>query len=446
MIRRAWNGGGRRIFACPRRPFALAVMACMGTMAWSQGARGQVVELETLEEAALERHEAVKRAEARAHGAQAAVAGARSAYYPSVTFTTEGSISPGNELIEVVTPRDRRFLVRGSQPLGQPRAFVAIPRYGATVSVDALLYDFGRTAGTVDAAEAEAGAARAEAQSEGRRVVQMVRQAYLDWLTAHALERMAEEALDDSDALRERTEGRAEEGVLPPAAATAARHQVAEARLELAQAQERTLQARARVVRATGLKLPDEARPDRRLLDEPSEADPPGEADVEVMRRQREAAMQRAETRERVRAPVIRAGLMTGVMGQLDTVFPSYSVGLTFAVPLWDGGEGKAEAAVQRAEAAEMTALMEEERRVWRLMVEHGERMGRKAGERASLAAAAESLARERLAQVTEQYELGAVGHDAVARARAAVRRARAEVLEAKVTRAAAALGLLGVP
>jgi outer membrane protein len=431
------------------RDRALGVSLCAigAIMAWADGAVAQVVTLEELEEAALERHASLARAEARARQAEAAAVGVRSAYHPAVSLGAEGSISPGNELIEVVTPADRRFLVRGSQPLGEPRAFVAIPRYGVTVSVDALIYDFGRTAGVVEAAQAEAGAARVHAVTEGQRVVQGVRSAYLDWLAASMLEQLAQDAVDDTEAMLARTEGRVRGGAVPPAAMTVARLQVAQARLDLVQRREGHQRARLRLQRVAAVDLPEGARPDEEVLDASTATGAlQQDADVEALRLEREAALRRARVRERVHRPELRAGLNAGVLGQLEQVFPSYNAGLRFAVPLWDGGEGRAAAVAERAEAAELEASMREHQRAWKLTSAHAEQTAREADTRVELAREVETLARERLEQVTDQHELGAATAEAVAEARAVARRARAEVVVSRVARAAIALGLVEHP
>jgi outer membrane protein len=415
-------------------------------MAFASGAAAQEVSLRELEEAALRHHPELLRIEAHRKRVAAGVRAARAGYFPVVSLGMEGSVSPGNELIEVETGAGRRFLVRGSQPVGEPRAFRAIPRYGTTATVEAMLYDFGRTAGAVDAARATVEAGEMEAVAERERVLEAVRRVYLDWLAADALEALAGESEEAAQAFMERTEERVRAGALPPAERTGARYRWAQARLEVVRARSRTIEARASVDQVVGVALAAGARPDAQDLDVPPRADVDRESPyAEALRLQQRAAHVRARAQGRARAPVVRGVFEGGVFGQLDQVFPSYRAGVQLAVALFDGGLARAAELADRAEAAELGVAMEAEQAAQRVEENAARLLAREAEGRLELAREVEALARDRLGQLEELHALGAATVDQVADARDALRRARAEVLLARVERAAFAWGIRAV-
>ena len=116
-----------------------------------------VVSLEELEAKAVERRGATAAADRRVARASAEIDLARSAYAPSAALSVEASGAPGGRLVGVRDSGGTELLVAGSRRIGEPDAFVPLPRYGAVLSIQARLYDFGHTrAGVLAAVAAKA--------------------------------------------------------------------------------------------------------------------------------------------------------------------------------------------------------------------------------------------------------------------------------------------------
>jgi outer membrane protein len=110
------------------------------------------------------------------------------------------------------------------------------------------------------------------------------------------------------------------------------------------------------------------------------------------------------------------------------------------SVPLWDGGASRAAASVGRAQVAALDARSREEEQAQR---DAHARARLQAESAATLVRAAETLlaaCAKRLRESEEAYTLGAGGIDAVATARAGLRRAETELVLARLEAARARL------
>jgi outer membrane protein TolC len=134
--------------------------------------------------------------------------------------------------------------------------------------------------------------------------------------------------------------------------------------------------------------------------------------------------------------------VLAGVNGQNDTVFPSYGVGVSFKMPLWDGGSASADARVERAKAEELAANIAAHTQEREKQAERARLDAENATRRLQAASALLEVCRTRLTEAQEAYDLGAGGLELVGRARAMLRRAETEVLMARVARAETALRL----
>lgn len=424
----------------PIGPVVLVALASF-TSPWPAGA--EVVPLEALEARALGERPALEARRQRTRRARAALEIAESASRPSLGLGLDASVAPGGTLAEVEDVDGDRYLVSGSQALGDGGAFDPNFRYGATLRLDATIADFGRTAAATRAARAERSAARAEEQATRAEIVARVRSSYLAWIAAHELVSVAEQTAAAAAARRARVETLVEEGARPESDRAPIRSDEALARLELARAQGRLRQARLVLEEAVGAPLPGAAEPDRTILTRaPAERPPPAEPAVLVLQRQREAARQNARAAERQASPVLSGRAEAGVYGQFDSLFPAYRVGLSLAVPLWDGGRQAAQASALRASAAELDARARDVQAARDAADERARADVESAEARLTIAGELVEACETRLRQAEERYDLGAGSIEAIAEARTTLLRARSEVVLARVDRAAALLRL----
>jgi outer membrane protein TolC len=137
---------------------------------------------------------------------------------------------------------------------------------------------------------------------------------------------------------------------------------------------------------------------------------------------------------------VLAGAVSAGVHAQNDDLFPSYAVGVSLNVPLWDGGGSSAEASIARARAEELAARMHELRTEREYAAARAELSRQHAEQRLARAQALLEVATQRLRETEERYELGAGGIEALAQARSVLRGAQGEVVLAQLARADAIL------
>jgi cobalt-zinc-cadmium efflux system outer membrane protein len=117
-------------------------------------------------------------------------------------------------------------------------------------------------------------------------------------------------------------------------------------------------------------------------------------------------------------------------------------VGLTFAVPLLDGGRQDAQASQLRATAAELDARAREVQAARDAEDARAEADRASAEGRLAIAEELVEACETRLRQAEERYDLGAGSIEPIAEARTVLLRARSEVVLARVDRAGALLRL----
>jgi len=410
--------------------------------------RADVVRLGELEKRAIEVRAGVAAERARVGAASARVDAARAPLYPTIVGTAQVEAAPGGRLIRIRDIAGDEYLTQGWNELGNEGAFRPEVRYGASLAFTSRLYDFGRTASAVRAAEAEVGAARAGVRSAQVEIVLEVRAAYLGWLFAHGARRILSSNVEAALALRQAVEGRVAEGTRPAAELAVVRHDEARAGLELARAEGQLAAARLELERAAGVTLAGASEPDLSVLSQPSTPSATAEPQaprVRAIEQQRDAALATARAHGRARAPVLSAAGEAGVRGQTDTFFPAYRLGVSLSVPIFDGGLSSASAAVAHAQANELGARAREARArsTFELAALRAELTA--AENRLHFAAALEQAAGESLTHAEAQRDVAGGSSEAVIQAR--VRRAEAEleVLAARVARAQAGLRLASV-
>ena len=403
-------------------------------------ARAELLTLPEAERRALA-SDATRGATAKIAQVDAELDAVRSDRHPIVNFNTEASAAPGGRLVEMEAVDGQRFLVPGSRRLGDSGAFTTVPRFGGLVSMQANLFDFGRSSSRIRAAEHRARSTRTEEQASRADLVRAVREAYLTWTVAHARVSLAERHLEQGRARFEMIKSWIAEGTRPTADLNVAQQDEISLELELADTRGLLDRARLGIEQLAGGSWPKSAVPDLGLLDMaagdvPADtAAPLGSAALEEAA---DAATAQADSVSHDHAPVISTSAEVGVRGQSTVVFPAYRVGVMVTVPLWDGGIGAARARAARAqsdalraEAAAARKGREDERQLARIDLERSR-------EKLRLVEQLRLLAQQNLDQAGEWYRLGAVDLWVVVDARERLSRAEARELTAKADRTGA--------
>lgn len=255
-------------------------------------------------------------------------------------------------------------------------------RYNANLSVTWLLFDFGARGATRDAARANLIAANLEQNQAIQNVVLAVEQAYYQLLGLQALELAIEQSLKTAEANLDAVTRRVAAGLATLGDAYQVETTVAQARLNLQQAQGQAAAARGALATAAGLSV------DTPLALEPWPTQTPVtevSAVVEELLKQArggrpeliaaQARVEAALANRRAAAAGGRPTLsLTGNSGRTRVIdqddFPQSSVGLTLTVPLFNGFRTtyevrRAEAERAQAEAARDRLYYDVQRQVW---------------------------------------------------------------------------------
>jgi multidrug efflux system outer membrane protein len=426
---------------------ALSSWLVLGGPVRAQQPQGPGVELAELEAHARKARGALSGSDARIQAARARVDAARSAYSPTLNLLGEAYAAPGGRLLDLRIGPDGQqvtYKVAGAKTLDQTGAFEPTARYGITLDAHATLYDFGRTASAVDAAEAARSATQAEAQRDERDIVRDVRAAYVRWAAAYALWSLSERAAHAAEEREKRALASIAEGAVRTADRTAAEIDTQVAQLELERSHADLESAREDLGFLAMFDLPPEAYPGDdplRVGLHPSQP-VPEDASLRALHEQRRAARATARVHDHAFAPVIAASAQAGVQGNMGSVFPLYRVGLTVSVPLWDGGAETANRTQAEARAAELAAESSRYEQSRQQQQKKGELLGAQAERRIRLAEKLVQLCGKRLAQLEDAYPLGAAPYADVVEARGALSHAQTELVLAQALRAEAALEL----
>jgi outer membrane protein len=443
-------------------------------LAWSAGARAEVVRLEELEARALENRPALLREGARAQIAEAEMRKAASAYYPQFAIKADSSIGPGRQLLRVGGDENNNgsYLVPGAAALtgdskDTKNALRFFPRTGVELTASASLYDFGRTQAAAAAGRQGHAAALASGALTEAEIRAAVRESYLGWLLSSELVRLAAGALQESGARRERVASLIKEGVRPKGELTPARADELLAQLELERAQRDFASARLALEHTVGAPLQASAEPETELLQAQSKLPDRNEQDARSRRallQRYKAASSQAAAQATLNRPQLGIGLAAGFRvstqdiidvdqpGSEDRainekrntqIFPLYTAGLTLTIPLWDGGYTRAGVDAARARADEAKADLEEFEKEREFTQSQAELDAESALTRLQTAQELVSVCAARLKDAEDGYELGASSIDLIGQARGMLRRARTEELLARADHAAARLRMV---
>jgi outer membrane protein len=348
---------------------------------------------------ALARRPALRAARGGAAAAEASAREARGALLPQVGL-------------------DARYGWRRDGPEGGGRS-VSADSASASVSADALLFDFGRTPSRVRAARASAEAARHDAETSARDVVLEVRVAYLGVLAAEALEKVAGETLANQERHLAQTEAMVAAGSRAAIDLARLRTQVASARAALVRAGNDVRVARTRLDVATGAPgrgaydvvdpalpaLAAEAQPTDALFVQAVAARP----ELASLRASVEARSATLAAERRSLWPTLRGGLSAGGAATDPALAPAWATtaGLTLSWTLFDGLSSRAAGDAAAAQLDVSRARLDDEgQRVWEELDGAASDV---ASARAQLPAAEEGLgaARELLGLADARYREG---------------------------------------
>jgi outer membrane protein TolC len=432
---------------------------------------------------------AERRASIDKANADRAVAAAKGG--PTLAARGELSLAPGAELLEIPQGNEIYF-VQGSRSLGQGGgALVPQPRYSAVLSGKYTILDFGRTSLGVRAADASILAERASLIQAKVELVRSARKAYLDWIEAHQTWQLA---LRDAEVTSARTVSVRElilEGARPATDATLSAYDEQLAKLRQARAHRASLLAFESLAAALQGDLPRDAVPELAVIEPassgplpsgslpsepvagataPNAAAPDATAAgvtaagvtaagapaasplpprgigfdqaLDVLDRQRDAALSAARAAGRWRAPQIDVGAEVGISGVDTEVFPAYRAGLSVSVPLFDGGASSASADQYRAQAhgldARRARLAKEIAAARRAAETALTSASEELGMSLELLATAETL----LSEAEDHYRSGSDTLERVLSAQRSLVQARGEVLTSKLENARARLEL----
>jgi outer membrane protein TolC len=382
---------------------------------------------------------------------------------PTLAARGELSLAPGAELLEI-DQGDETYFVQGSRAFGQGGALTPLPRYAVVLAGKYTILDFGRTSLGVRAADASILAERASLVQAKVELVRAARTSYLDWIEAHQTWQLAQR---DAEVTSARTVSVRElilEGARPATDATLSAYEEQLAKLRQARAHRASLLAFESLAAALQSDLPRDAVPELDVI-EPASSGPlasgaapnasaldaaaPDAAQgigydqaLDVLDRQRDAALAAARAAGRWRAPQLDITAEVGASGVDAQLFPAYRAGLAITVPIFDGGAMSASADQYRAEARGLDARRE------RLAKEIA--AARRVAETA-LASASDELgmslellatAETLLSEAEDHYRSGSDTLERVLSAQRSLVQAHGEVLTSKLENARARLEL----
>lgn len=187
-----------------------------------QSAAAERLSLDQAIRNALEKHPALKQAEAAVDAAEAEVKQARASYFPQLSFSGIGKVG----------------LSGASGALGLP-GFPASPFFRNTAysaNWYQMIFDFGRTKHFVASERALAESARLRKMAEKERIILNVKRAYFSGLEAQGLRTVADETVKERRLTLEREQAYAQSGLSSEFAVSFARANLAEAEGALIQA------------------------------------------------------------------------------------------------------------------------------------------------------------------------------------------------------------------
>ncbi|MEM6369634.1 MAG: TolC family protein [Myxococcota bacterium] len=360
----------------------------------------------------------------------------RASRRPMVAASVDLSAAPGGELFTVESVEGERVVVSAINDAREgPEAFAPQLRYGAIMGLDWKAHDFGRTAASIRAAEAELRAARLESALERANLVEAVDIAYLGWLQAYAQRELQQRVLS-------RVEDRVAVLSLEEAAGSASLSEVAEAEirglaaeLQSLDAEDALADARQQLEGAAGFDLPPRSVPDLAWLAAPAVEAKGGPSRADILAARLSAAEAQLLAAGRAKRARLGVEASAGLRGQFATPIPVYQGGVELRVPITDGGVAQARVEQARAEADGLRLRLQDAQSAEARSARHADAGRARAEARVELSTRYLELATDALDGA--RTEAGSPEGDArVQRAWAQVEQAQSTLLSARVGRA----------
>ena len=369
----------------------------------------------TLEEAlatARAQQPQVRQAAAATQAAQARVDESRAPLLPQVN----GSADYARETSNYATrpgALPSQFSGGGS---GQSWATSNYFNFGLNASV--LLYDFGQTSSRWRASQASADSQRASERTTMQQVLFSVRTAYFQARAAKGLVTVERDTLANQEKHLEQTEGFVEVGTQPEIALAQTKTDVANARVGLINAENAYDTAKAQLNQAMGIEGPtDYDVSDETLPPVPGEDDSTDALLAEAMQSRPELTA----AADQVRAQELTLRALRGAYGpslgastgfsdagvQMSNLAWNWNVAVGLTVPIFQGGQTKAQVREGVANVAAAKAQLDAARQQVRFDIEQARLAVRAA--KAAMAASGEALvnAQEQLRLAEGRYETG---------------------------------------
>ena len=288
--------------------------------------------------------------------------------------------------------------------------------FGLNASV--LLYDFGQTSSRWRASQASAGSQRASERTTMQQVLFSVRTAYFQARAAKGLVTVERDTLANQEKHLEQTEGFVEVGTQPEIALAQTKTDVANARVGLINAENAYDTAKAQLNQAMGIEGPtDYDVSDETLPPVPGEDDSTDALLAEAMQSRPELTA----AADQVRAQELTLRALRGAYGpslgastgfsdagvQMSNLAWNWNVAVGLTVPIFQGGQTKAQVREGVANVAAAKAQLDAARQQVRFDIEQARLAVRAA--KAAMAASGEALvnAQEQLRLAEGRYETG---------------------------------------
>jgi outer membrane protein TolC len=328
---------------------------------WAQGQSAQAPSL-TLQEAidvALRNHPTIRMGQATIEAAQQRVQQQVAGYLPRGAYTYAYS----RQAVPVTSA------VGGVQVGGEVRRRTSsqVFNFNSTrVSLNQLLFDFGRTLDSIQSAIASTEASAADLEATKQIVIFNTKQAYYTVLSAQRLQHVAEETVRQNQKHLEEAQARFEVGVAPRFDVTQAQVQVSSAELNLVEARNNVALGFETLRRAMG-----QAEPMHAVLVDALERGAASFSDEAVIQQAHERRPELASLRAQQRAQLERVSALkkqflpslagTAQYNWTGREYPlqeGWSWGVTLTVPLFDNilttsQLGEAQASLRNLQAQE---------------------------------------------------------------------------------------------
>ncbi|MFL5246287.1 MAG: TolC family protein [Myxococcales bacterium] len=414
-------------------------MICLAAL----GAAAQMPRVLSLDEAlriARERQPQLREARAAVEAAQARVDQSRAPFLPQVggLVTYQHNLRPSASASGVTAPAPSG----GTTPAPSVTTGRSANFYNAAITLNQLIWDFGKTAGQYEASKLLASAQQNAERTVALQIDNNVRAAFFQARATRALVGVAREAVDNFGKHLDQTQGFVEAGTRPEIDLAQARADLANAKAQLIDAQNNYLISKAQLNQAMGVA----GASDYDVADESLAPVPDEDAALESLAQQaltNRPELLSIENQVRAQLETVRAfkgGYWPTISGNVgategganpDDLTWNATLGLTLSWQLFQGGETRAQVHEAEAVAGQLSAQLDLQRLQVRLDVEQALLAIRAA--KSVLEAQRETVlnARDRLRLAEGRYETGVGNAIELGDAQVALTTAEAQTVQA---------------